>query len=98
MRQSQYERLLREVAGVKSDLAAYADMDRESFKRLSDALKHLRGRVEMANAKSDYLANRLDGLEKDVDLLQEKMSDLSAKWMYGLVFGFFAGGIAGSLL
>lgn len=98
MRQSQYERLLREVAGVKSDLAAYADMDRESFNRLSEALKHLRGRVEMANAKSDYLANRLDGLEKDVDLLQEKMSDLSAKWMYGLVFGFFAGGIAGSLL
>ena len=98
MRQSQYERLLREVAGVKSDLAAYADMDRESFKRLIEALKHLRGRVEMVSAKADFLANRLDGLEKDVDLLQEKMSDLSAKWMYGLVFGFFAGGIVGSFL
>ncbi len=98
MRQSQYERLLREMAGVKSDLSAYADMTRESFKRQSDAMKHLRGRVEMVSAKADFLANRLDGLEEDVDLLQEKMSDLSAKWMYGLVFGFFAGGIAGSLL
>lgn len=98
MRQSQYERLLREVAGVKSDLAAYADMDRESFKRLIEALKHLRGRVEMVSAKADFLANRLEDLDRTVWGLQEKVDDLSAKWMYGLVFGFFAGGIAGSLL
>ena len=98
MRQSQYERLLREVAGVKSDLAAYADMDRESFKRLCEALKHLRGRVEMVSAKADFLATRIEDLDRTVWGLQEKVDDLSAKWMYGLVFGFFAGGIAGSLL
>lgn len=98
MRQSQYERLLREVAGVKSDLSAYADMDRESFKRQSDAMKHLRGRVEMVSAKADYLATRIEDLDRTVWGLQEKVDDLSAKWMYGLVFGFFAGGIAGSLL
>lgn len=98
MRQSQYQRLLREVAGVKSDLSAYADMERESFKRQSDAMRHLLGRVEMVSAKADFLATRIEDLDKTVFDLQEKVYDLSAKWMYGLVFGFFAGGIAGSLL